>query len=56
MAALTTPAAKTAAAILTQVDRIIRERGHGQVIVTVRDGKVQLIEVRRTYQPENAPE
>lgn len=56
MAAPVTPAAKAAASIFKQVDKIISERGHGQVIVTVRDGKVQLIEVRRTYLPENAPE
>lgn len=51
-----TPAQKTAAAIFTQVDRIIRERGHGQVVVIIRDGRVQLIKVERTYLPENVPE
>jgi hypothetical protein len=51
-----TPAAKAAATIFAQVDRIIRERGHGQITVIVRDGKVQLIKVERSYLPENAPE
>lgn len=56
MATPGTPAAKIAASILTQIDRIMRERGHGQVIITVRDGKVHMIETRRTYLPENLPE
>lgn len=56
MAAPLTPAAKAAATIFAQVDRIIRERGHGQITVIVRDGKVQFIKVERTYLPENAPE
>jgi len=53
----TSPTAQKAAAIIfAQVDKIIRERGHGQVIVSIRDGKVQLIKVERSYLPENAPE
>jgi hypothetical protein len=56
MAAAPTTAQKTAAIIFAQVDKIIRERGHGQIIVSVRDGKVQLIKVERSYLPENAPE
>lgn len=51
-----TPAAKLAAGILAQIDKIIRERGHGAVIIRVRDGKVQPIEVQRSYLPENLPE
>ena len=54
--AIPTPAAKLAAGILAQIDKIIRERGHGAVIIRVRDGKVQPIEVQRTYLPENLPE
>ena len=42
--------------ILLLVQKIIRERGHGEVIITIRDGKIQYIKEGRTYLPENLPE
>lgn len=47
---------KVVRGLITLIDKIIRERGHGQVIVTIRDGKVMPIETRRTYLIENLPE
>jgi len=56
MAAPTVPGDKLVRGILLLVQKIIRERGHGEVIVVVRDGKVQYIKEGRTYLPENLPE
>ena len=50
------PPAKLAASILKQIDTVIKERGHGEVVVSIRDGKVQFITIRRNYLPENLPE
>ncbi len=51
-----TPGEKLARGILALVQKIVRERGHGQVVITIRDGKISLIEDRRTYLPANLPE
>jgi hypothetical protein len=51
-----TPLEKTVRGILALVQKIIRERGHGQVVITIRDGKIALISDTRTYVPENLPE
>jgi hypothetical protein len=56
MATPATPDAKLVRGILLLVQKIIRERGHGEVIVTIRDGKIQYIKEGRTYLPENLPE
>jgi hypothetical protein len=50
------PIDKLVRGILALVQKIIRERGHGEVIITIRDGKIQYIGERRTYLPENLPE
>jgi len=36
--------------------RLMQEKAHAQVTISLRDGKVTLVEVRRTYQPENLPD
>lgn len=42
--------------ILILLQRLILEKAHGQITITVRDGKIQLIDERRTRLPENLPE
>lgn len=56
MAAPTVPLDKLVRGILLLVQKMIREKGHGQVVITIRDGVVCLVEDRRTYQPQNLPE
>jgi hypothetical protein len=42
--------------LLKLVGRLVASKAHAQVIVTIRDGKVQLISVNQTYVPDNLPE
>lgn len=35
--------------------KLARTKMHGQVIVTLRDGKIHLIELRNTFQPDKLP-
>jgi hypothetical protein len=39
--------------ILMLLQQLVNEKAHGQVIITVRDGKISLADVRRTYLPES---
>lgn len=36
--------------------KLLSEKAHGQLIISVRDGKVQLVEERRTHLGANLPE
>ena len=56
MAAAPTALDKTVRGILLLMQKMIREKGHGQVVVTIRDGAISLVEERRTYQTQNLPE
>lgn len=42
--------------LLKLIGRLISDKAHAQVIVTIRDGKVQFIGVNQTYVPDNLPE
>jgi hypothetical protein len=42
--------------LLKLVGRLVAEKAHAQVIVNVRDGKIQFFTVTQTYQPDNLPE
>ena len=55
-AAPSTPGAILARKILALVDQLIKEHGHGQVVITVREGKVEYLDLNRKYRPENLPE
>jgi hypothetical protein len=39
--------------ILMLLQQLVNEKAHGQIIITVRDGKISLADVRRTYLPES---
>jgi hypothetical protein len=39
--------------ILMLLQQLVNEKAHGQVIISVRDGKISLADVRRTYLPES---
>lgn len=47
---------KIARNILLMLGHLIRERAHAQIVITVREGEIQLIDERRTYLPQNLPE
>ena len=38
------------------VTRIIKEKGHGEVSIVVRDGRLQYVKVDRTFLPGSLPE
>lgn len=37
------------------VGRLINEKAHTEVTITLRDGQIQLVRINRTYSPENLP-
>jgi hypothetical protein len=41
---------------LRQLEQLLRERAHAQLVINVRDGRIQLINVNRQYLPDNLPE
>lgn len=50
------PLEKIARVIFKMLGRMIQTKAHAQIVITVRDGKVVLIDERRTYLPENLPD
>jgi hypothetical protein len=42
--------------LLKLIGRLIANKAHAQVVITIREGKVQLISVNHTYLPDNLPE
>lgn len=42
--------------LLTMVARLVANKEHAQVVITIRDGKVQFIGVNHTYRPDNLPD
>jgi hypothetical protein len=50
------PLEKAIRGILWMAQKMIREKAHGQIVITIRDGVIQLVDERRTYKPENLPE
>jgi len=57
MAAISpTEIAKTVRGILSLAQKMIREKAHGRIIITIRDGGIQLIEEQRTLKPEDLSE
>ena len=36
--------------------RLLHERGHGQIVITIHEGKLTLVEVNRKYLPAKIPE
>jgi hypothetical protein len=55
MAAQTPTPEQIVRGILILLQNLIREKAHGRVTITVRDGKIALTDVQRTYLPENLP-
>lgn len=35
--------------------QLINEKAHGRITITLRDGKIQLLNVERAYLPKNLP-
>jgi hypothetical protein len=56
MANAPVPLQKTVQGTLLLLQHLLKEKAHGQIIITVRDGAIQLLDVRRTYLPQNLPE
>ena len=50
------PVEKLVRGILALVQKIIHERGHGEIVITIRDGQISLISERRNYLPQNLPD
>lgn len=42
--------------LLKLIGRLVANKAHAQVTITIRDGKVQLIGVNTTYVPDSLPE
>ena len=42
--------------LLKLLGRLIASKAHAQVVITIRDGKVQFIGVNQTYVPDSIPE
>jgi hypothetical protein len=42
--------------LLRLVGRLVANKAHARVIITIRDGKVQYIGIDQTFTPENMPE
>ena len=42
--------------LLTMIGRLVANKAHAQIVITIRDGKVQLVSENRTYQPDNLPD
>lgn len=36
--------------------RLMRERAHGQVVITIHQGQIPIVEVNRKYKPTGLPE
>jgi hypothetical protein len=51
-----TPLDKVVRGILLSMQKMIREKAHGQITITIRDGVIQLVDERRSFKPENLPE
>jgi hypothetical protein len=56
MAAPASSLDKAIRGILLLAQKMIREKAHGQIVITIRDGMIQLVDERRTFKPENLPE
>jgi hypothetical protein len=56
MAAPASSLDKVIRGILLLAQKMIREKAHGQIVITIRDGMIQLVDERRTFKPENLPE
>lgn len=56
MAKALTPVEKTVRGILLLMQQMMQEKAHGRIVITLRDGAVQLVEKQRSYTPENLPE
>lgn len=50
------PLDKIVRGILILVQRMIREKAHGRVVITIRDGAISLVEEQRTRLPNDLPE
>jgi hypothetical protein len=50
------PVEKIVRGILALVQKIMRERGHGEVVIVIRDGMICRLDERRSYLPQNLPE
>jgi len=42
--------------LLKLIGQLVASKAHAQVIVTIRDGKVQFVGVNHTYLPDNLPD
>ena len=50
------PMEKFARSLLKLIGRLIQEKAHAQIIIVIRDGKIQLVHENRAHLPENLPE
>jgi hypothetical protein len=41
---------------LTVLQQLMREKGHGQVVITVRDGMITLVDKKQSFLPQNLTE
>ena len=42
--------------LLNLIGRLVASKAHAQVVITIRDGKVQLVSVTQTHLPDSLPE
>jgi len=38
------------------VVRLLRERAHGEIVITIQDGNLRLVRVNRNYLPTDLPD
>jgi hypothetical protein len=59
------PASKTTVSVeqlklvrgaLAILQQLMSEKGHGQIVITVRDGMIQLVEKKQTFLPQQLVE
>jgi len=54
--AVVNPIEKFVQGLLKLLGQRLREKAHTQIVIVVRDGKIQLVHENRTYLPDNLPE
>jgi hypothetical protein len=42
--------------ILKLLVRLMRDKAHGQLVIVLRDGNIQRLDVQRSFLPDNLPE
>jgi hypothetical protein len=50
------PLDKIVQGLLRLLARMLREKAHGQIVITIRDGQIQMVTETKQHLPTNLPE